>query len=636
MFIEELGEQALEELSDNYVPCVRFELVSTDPGTLAPPSKYKIIQRTWTEGIGALVSSLGSDGYPDYNVVNDSGGTPIIASLSQNPSYGDYRDYDLSGTPSGGWTVAIVYGCFVPLDSLGEDQNILLDGSGGAGGGGGGITDHGALTGLGDDDHTQYHTDGRAVTWHSGVTHAYSSLSGLPTLGTAAAKDVPATGDATTGQVVLGSDTRLTDARTPTSHSHSHTALTDIGTNTHAVLDTFKAGIESIQSATHFVTGIGDRSLSTISLSGRLFTIAPTSTSFDIYSDGTRYSKGTCQTTIDDVVGLHYIYFDSTGTLQHSQSAWNIISANVPVATVYWNGSVGAITDERHSANRSQTWHAWAHLTVGTRYESGFAGTFATGSMRVTQGVLWDEDLRFDSGSTRTNCRLWYRASGGTAMTFEVGVSTAAKISGGNLQWDNAGTPATVGNGKYAVNWVYAANDMDYPVMVVVSQAEYNTLALARSASLPSFPNVPTAELKLIYRTIWSGTTAAFVEATDYRTSATLPAGGTTTPAASNVTFVPAGNIAATNVQAALEELDAEKATTGHNHTGTYEPANANIQSHISSTSNPHSVTASQAGAEPALGNPAASGYVLSSTDAGVRSWVAPGVIALQYNWFLR
>ena len=36
------------------------------------------------------------------------------------------------------------------------------------------------------------------------------------------------------------------------------------------------------------------------------------------------------------------------------------------------------------------------------------------------------------------------------------------------------------------------------------------------------------------------------------------------------------------------------KSDTGHTHTGTYEPANANIQSHISNTSNPHSVTANQ------------------------------------------
>lgn len=33
---------------------------------------------------------------------------------------------------------------------------------------------------------------------------------------------------------------------------------------------------------------------------------------------------------------------------------------------------------------------------------------------------------------------------------------------------------------------------------------------------------------------------------------------------------------------------------SGHTHTGTYEPADANIQSHLSSTSNPHSTTADQ------------------------------------------
>lgn len=38
-----------------------------------------------------------------------------------------------------------------------------------------------------------------------------------------------------------------------------------------------------------------------------------------------------------------------------------------------------------------------------------------------------------------------------------------------------------------------------------------------------------------------------------------------------------------------------------HLHTGTYEPANANIQTHISSTTNPHSTTAAQVGAEPLI-----------------------------------
>lgn len=49
----------------------------------------------------------------------------------------------------------------------------------------------------------------------------------------------------------------------------------------------------------------------------------------------------------------------------------------------------------------------------------------------------------------------------------------------------------------------------------------------------------------------------------------------------------------------------------------------AALTAHTGSTSNPHAVTAAQSGAEPTLGNPATDGYVLSSTAAGVRSWVA-------------
>lgn len=41
-------------------------------------------------------------------------------------------------------------------------------------------------------------------------------------LGTAAAKNVPSSGDASSSEVVLGNDSRLSDSRTPTSHSHGN------------------------------------------------------------------------------------------------------------------------------------------------------------------------------------------------------------------------------------------------------------------------------------------------------------------------------------------------------------------------------------------------------------------------------
>ncbi|MBP8273784.1 MAG: hypothetical protein KAY59_05100 [Acidobacteria bacterium] len=91
-----------------------------------------------------------------------------------------------------------------------------------------GVTDHGALIGLADDDHAQYHNDARGDARYallaSGVTNgnthdhnggdggtiAYSSLSGLPTLGGAAALNV----GATAGTVAAGDDARIV-ASTP-------------------------------------------------------------------------------------------------------------------------------------------------------------------------------------------------------------------------------------------------------------------------------------------------------------------------------------------------------------------------------------------------------------------------------------
>lgn len=60
--------------------------------------------------------------------------------------------------------------------------------------------------------------DATARANHTGT----QTLSTISDAGTAASRSVPAAGDASTTQVVLGSDTRLTNARTPTAHKASH------------------------------------------------------------------------------------------------------------------------------------------------------------------------------------------------------------------------------------------------------------------------------------------------------------------------------------------------------------------------------------------------------------------------------
>ena len=53
----------------------------------------------------------------------------------------------------------------------------------------------------------------------------------LDGLGTASTKDVPVSGNASTTEVVMGNDSRLTDARTPVAHTHTVSQITDFPSN---------------------------------------------------------------------------------------------------------------------------------------------------------------------------------------------------------------------------------------------------------------------------------------------------------------------------------------------------------------------------------------------------------------------
>lgn len=71
---------------------------------------------------------------------------------------------DVSGTGSyraGGNRIENLGTPTEDTDAATKSYVDIAVGTGGGGGGGGGVTDHGALTGLADDDHTQYHNDAR-------------------------------------------------------------------------------------------------------------------------------------------------------------------------------------------------------------------------------------------------------------------------------------------------------------------------------------------------------------------------------------------------------------------------------------------------------------------------------------------
>jgi len=344
--------------------------------------------------------------------------------------------------------------------------------------------------------------------------------------------------------------------------------LSDADSNIQHALDTLDDHLHNNNYTAR--TGFPNRTDTALSFDDatRTVTLSKTGTSFSIFIAGVEYEFTANQTRqIANSTGLHFVYFNTSGTLTSSTTPWTITSDNVPVAIVYYRTTTatGAIQDERHSADRNKAWHQWAHDTIGTRYESGLATTFTNTTFSSALGIIHDEDIEH-SIAAKTACRLWYRAS--TVMAFESNITTPYKAAAGTLQFDSAGTLTNVTANRYISSWVYATNDVNYPIYVVVGQAQYTTIAAARADPQPTFPNLNTREWTLIYRAIYQNAagTPTYVEATDYRTVSSLPGGVVSSLPASSVTFTPTGAIAATNAQAAIEELDSEKSATTHTH----------------------------------------------------------------------
>lgn len=271
--------------------------------------------------------------------------------------------------------------------------------------------------------------------------------------------------------------------------------------------------------------GFQNRGQSTISINGSgVFTIQRNYSDYMvIYANYKKFNLVASQSvTVTDDQTITYIYFDGNGLLSKSTTPWSLTDTwAVPVAIVFKDGSTYALTDERHGCERNLSWHNWAHNNIGTMYKSGLTGTFTTSSLSVTQGIIYDEDIGFNTLTTKTTTSLWYR-NATSGMRLVRGATACKSVSGGGvLQYDNgSGTLQDVSLNSYTTNWVYASNDPTEPIYTVIGQNNSNNLTSARNATAPTI-NLSTAEWKLIYKVIYqrtSGTPAGvFTESTDYR-----------------------------------------------------------------------------------------------------------------------
>ena len=352
-----------------------------------------------------------------------------------------------------------------------------------------------------------------------------------------------------------------------------HTLLKNIGTTTHAQIDAHISDTNNphattaLQSGADFLHGI--ESAGTPTWAANVFTLPTSGGAVTYWYKGTKFTTASNITlALTPTTNVNtFVYFDSaSGVLTSSTTPWSL-TEHVPVATVFYNGSVAAVVIELHGYRRDLDWHKWAHNSVGTRYQSGLAlsgiGGSGTGvTWTFASGTILDEDITHNlTQQTQAGGARKWRPTSATTVTFDDTGGYPFFWSGTNAQYVNAGyTLANFASNQYINVFCYAIGDTSRSIYFFTPAiaAVYTSVANARAVAPPDLSAYGmNPEMKLLYRMVISGGTSpaiqALTAADDYRTSSTVPSGGTSTPSAASVTYTPTAPDTATNVQSALD-----------------------------------------------------------------------------------
>jgi len=353
------------------------------------------------------------------------------------------------------------------------------------------------------------------------------------------------------------------------------------------------------------------------------FTLTPVGATVDIWIAGVKYPLSGAQVVaVTKTTGLWFIYYSAPGGVGQwncSQTPWTIGSTQAPVAAVYINTTLGAglLCDERHGISMDWATHARLHAVDGSQISSGgtLAGFVVSGTaansdpaasdvqVTVAQTTLRDEDIVL-SLSALTAGSYFVPNRTGTGSTWTWGTKTVPYLASdltvspgtniGFIQYNrlNGSTweLTNLATGQFVNYYVFATDIVD-PVLArfifVPGQAVHADLTSAQAESVLSLnlSGFPTGEFAPLYQITYRCSTNANyndmigrcaiasnpVRLVGFTSSVSSTVSPSSHNALSNrsdadshpataVSFTPAGNIAATTVQAAIAELDTEKA----------------------------------------------------------------------------
>lgn len=302
-----------------------------------------------------------------------------------------------------------------------------------------------------------------------------------------------------------------------------HTLLTNIGTNTHAQIDTFMATTSNVYLETKEPTGFFSRTTSTLSFDNgtRNFSITPTGATFEFWVKGVKYTKTGAQTIqIPALSGNHFIYFDATGALGTTQAAGpELFIDNALISIIYWNTDTNTRTyfaEERHGMQMDGATHSYLHTVFGAQFISGLAlqgfSVNGNGSLDAhaqftsDSGTIRDEDIVVTI-SAQTEIPVLYRQGllwrKKTADAFPFIYSGTAGYTGANgrLPFNEftggAWQLTQIANNAFVLVHLFGTNDIENPVVAIQGIATYGNVTAARlaaSSEITSLSGLPFAE----------------------------------------------------------------------------------------------------------------------------------------------
>lgn len=270
--------------------------------------------------------------------------------------------------------------------------------------------------------------------------------------------------------------------------------------------------------------------------STRTFTISPVSSSFEVWCAGRKFVYTSSQSvTIPNTTGLYYIYFDSEGVLQYKTTFFTWES-DAPTAYIYWNATTGTapfIADERHGVTLDWQTHEYLHRTRGAVIANGFtASNYTLGGdgssnthaqIDISNGTFFDEDLEVQITHSETPVQnTWQQHLQGPAripVFYMMGNAEwrmdsptdypfkSNTLIQYNYQTNGVWALGDVESRKYAVSWVLATNNINYPIICILGQSPSDNINAAEALNfsdlvLTGFPVIEFRPLyKLIFRT---------------------------------------------------------------------------------------------------------------------------------------